>query len=106
MNAIDFRQKYGVNLDSAACNFYELYVTRVGYDIPLSKAVKLWNPVKVLRMIRDLPITTIRKDRGELFNQIKDLIVLLEDRIEEVRVTKPNYYKYQIKPLLDGSKRI
>lgn len=101
MNAFDFKKKYGIFPDQEG-GFYDVYVTRSGFHRPLEKAMHLWNPIKVLNMARDLPLVTLRKEDPVLFNKVKNLISALEDRVEYLKQVDPAYYKYQIKPFMNG----
>jgi hypothetical protein len=100
MNRLDFRKKYGISLDNSEEGFYSVYVTRKGFDKSLGEAIHLWNPAKVLNMLRDLPIIELKRDDPKLFNKVKNLVRDLEERITYLKTHDPMYYRFQIKTIL------
>lgn len=100
MRSSEFRTKYGISLESRDVNFYDIYITREGFDRDISEVIHLWNPAKILNMIRDLPIVDIKRDQPDLHVKIMYVKTKLEHRIEWLKTNKPKYYEYQVKPHL------
>ncbi len=88
-----FIAKHGINIDT----FFDIYL--YSFDSDPNKLL-LWNPAKLLRLCRDLPIKLLKDDFPDEFRILKQMMTCLETRIEEAKKEGGSYFKHQIKPYL------
>lgn len=93
MNIVDFQLKYGMSLKG----FFDIYLNRWKENPNL---VKIWNPIKLLKICYDLPLKTLDEEYPVEYRVLTHLMNALEERIEDLKIVNPNYYKFQIEPLL------
>ena len=93
MNIVDFYKKYQIGLKE----FFEIYLDRW---VENPNIIRLWNPVKLLNLCKDLPFKSLSEEYPSQYRSIMHLMSELENRIDEIKKEDTTLNNYQIQPFL------
>ena len=96
MRVESFKQKHGLSVKE----FIDTYVIRIEFEKPVEEAAPVLNTAKTYNRLRDLPLTSIKRDDPELYNRIVRLITIFEEKIEWYKKYNRSWYDHQIAPFL------